>query len=69
MDGYVFVGGQERVLDLLNSKDPFMPFEHEDGRLVMINKQAIAYAWPDDKQWMDDSYTPAPPTPIRRPAE
>ena len=69
MDGYVFVGGQERVLDLLNNSDPFMPFEHEDGRFVMINKQAIAYAWPEDGQWMGDSYQPAPPTPIRRPAE
>jgi len=69
MDGYVFVGGQERVLDLLNNKDPFMPFEHEDGRFVMINKQAIAYAWPEDGQWMGDSYRPAPATPIRRPAE
>ncbi len=71
MDGFVFVGGQERVLDLLNNNEPFMPFEHEDGRFVMINKQAIAYAWPDDGTWMGESYASAPlsPVPFRRPAE
>lgn len=69
MDGFVFVGGQERVLDLLNNSDPFLPFQHEDGRYVMINKQAIAYAWPDDVQWMGETYASAPSNtaPIRRP--
>ena len=61
MDGFVFVGGQERVLDLLNNADPFMPFQHDDGRYVMINKQAIAYAWPEDDQWMGNTYS-APPS-------
>jgi len=71
MDGFVFVGGQERVLDLLNNTERFLPFEHEDGRFVMINKQAIAYAWPDDGKWMGDSYASAPTNPgsFGRPAE
>ena len=69
MEGFVFVGGQERVLDLLNNKEPFLPFQHEDGRFVMINKQAIAYAWPDDSQWMGNAFEAAPisPAPMRRP--
>jgi hypothetical protein len=60
MIGHVFVGGQERILDLLNSKERFIPFEHEDGRYVMINKEAIAYVWPDDNHWMSDTFDAAP---------
>lgn len=69
MIGHVFVGGQERVLDLLNGTERFIPFEHEDGRYVMINKEAIAYVWPEDSHWMTDAYTPAPsnPVPVRGP--
>jgi hypothetical protein len=26
----------------------------------MINKEAIAYVWPEDTHWMTDAYTPAP---------
>ncbi len=70
LEGFVFVAGNERVLDLLNGREPFMPFETEDGRYVMINKQAIAFAWPHDEQWMQSTYgaAPADPSPLRRPA-
>ncbi len=60
LDGYVFVAGHERVLDLLNGKEPFLPFEHSDGRYVMINKQVIAFVWPQDENWMGATYKPAP---------
>jgi len=60
LEGYVFVAGHERVLDLLNNDDPFVPFRCLDGRDVMINKQAIAFVWPDDQHWMESTYKPAP---------
>lgn len=63
MEGHVFVAGHERVLDLLNNKEPFLPFETEDGRYVMINKAMISLIWPQDKQWMGSSYKAAPPDP------
>ena len=58
--GTLSAGDTERVLDLLNSKDPFLPFEADDGRYVMINKAAIAFVWPDDLHWMEDNYIAAP---------
>ena len=70
MEGHVFVAGHERVLDLLNNKEPFLPFETEDGRYVMINKAVISLIWPQDKQWMGSSYKAAPldPAPITQKA-
>ena len=67
LEGYVFVGGHERVLDLLNNKEPFLPLELDDGRHVMINKQLIATIWPHDQKWMESTYAPAPldPGPVR----
>lgn len=69
MEGFVFVAGQERVLDLLNGKEPFLPFEMENGRYVLINKRAIAYVWPHDDQWMQTTYKAAPlePASLHRP--
>ena len=46
-DGVVFPGGTERVLDLLNGKDQFIPMEIA-GRLRIINKNCILWAFPDD---------------------
>jgi hypothetical protein len=66
VEGFVFVAGQERVLDLLNSREPFLPFETEDGRYVMINKRVIAFVWPHDEQWMQTTYKAAPLEPALR---
>lgn len=59
-EGFVFVGGQERVMDLFNNKEPFLPFEHKDGRFGLINKRTIADVWPDDASRMGDTYTSPP---------
>jgi hypothetical protein len=70
MEGFVFVSGHERVLDLLNNREPFLPFEMEDGSYVMINKQVIASVWPHDEQWMKGTYKAAQTieaAPMRRP--
>ncbi len=68
LDGFVFLGGQERVLDLLNNKGTFLPFQLSDGRFVMINRQAVSNVWPDDAEWMGDTYMspPVDSAPFRR---
>lgn len=51
--GTLFVGGQERVLDLLNSQDQFIPIQIENN-LNMFNKNFIEWMVPDDVQRMGD---------------
>ncbi|HEX9768646.1 MAG TPA: hypothetical protein VGA50_05680 [Kiloniellales bacterium] len=60
LEGFVFVSGHERVLDLLNNKELFLPFEVSDGRHVMLNKELIAAIWPHDQKWMENTYATAP---------
>ncbi len=33
-EGYVFAGTQERVLDLMNGREPFLPIEPSDGQVL-----------------------------------
>ena len=41
LQGYVFAGSQERVLDLMNSREPFLPIELSDGQFSIMNKRVI----------------------------
>lgn len=43
----VFPGGTERVLDLINNGDMFLPIEI-DGHMQLINKNIIKWVTPDD---------------------
>jgi hypothetical protein len=52
-DGVVFPGGQERILDLLNGPDQFIPVEIV-GRMRMVNKNMIMWVFPEDTQRMTD---------------
>ena len=52
-DGVVFPGGTERILDLLNGQDQFIPVEIV-GRMRMVNKNMIMWVFPDDVQRMID---------------
>ena len=51
--GTLFVGGQERVLDLLNGPGRFLPIQIE-SKVNMFNKDFIEWMVPDDVQRMGD---------------
>ena len=67
IEGYVYVGGQERILDLLNNHERFIPVELSEGRMVLINKNAIVYVAPFDEERMAKSIQLAPMEPVRPP--
>ena len=55
---YVYAGGQERVLDILNGPEKFLPVEVH-GELRLINKDTILYIIPEDEDRMkveDDAF-------------
>ncbi len=60
LDGFVYVGGQERILDLLNNHERFVPFELNDGTMIMVNKNAIVLVMPDDGDRMQQAYKSVP---------
>ncbi len=69
LEGYVYVGGQERILDLLNNHERFIPFELPDGRILMVNKNAIVLVAPNDADRMKKAATAIPidtARPLRR---
>ena len=41
IDGKVFVGYNERILDVLNDKRTFIPIENDDGNLLIVSKDSI----------------------------
>ncbi len=65
MEGHVFLGGTERVLDLMNHKDLFLPVSMNGSKVLLINKYSISQIRPYDGEWMDDTYTPPPIEPPR----
>ncbi len=65
LEGYVHLGGSERVLDLLNSGAPFLPLETQDDKFLLINKTAIIHVEPFDEEWMSSSVAVAPAEPTR----
>jgi hypothetical protein len=63
LEGFVYVGGQERILDLLNNHERFIPLELSEGRMILINKNAIVLITPFDEDRMAKSYRAAPMEP------
>ena len=60
MDGtqlecHVFAGSQERILDLMNGHDPFLPVELTDGQFSIMNKSVIQSITPSDRERMEGS--------------
>ncbi len=55
LEGYVFAGSQERVLDLMNGHDPFLPVELSDGQFSIMNKSVIQSITPSDRERMEGS--------------
>lgn len=53
VEGYMFAGGQERILDVMNRREPFIPFELVDGEILIINKKEIASVKPLDRERMN----------------
>ena len=51
-DGVAFPGGTERVLDLLNGPDQFIPIEIA-GRIRIVNKNLIIFVFPEDQDRME----------------
>lgn len=45
-DGSFFVTGDQRVKDLLNGNDLFLPFETLGGALYLVNRTAISRVIP-----------------------
>ena len=68
IEGFVYVGGQERILDLLNNHERFIPVELSEGRMVLINKNAIVFVAPFDEERMSKSIRMAPMEPVRPPS-
>lgn len=69
IEGYVYVGGQERILDLLNNHERFIPVELSEGRMVLINKNAIVFVAPFDEERMSKSIRLPPTEPVRPPGD
>lgn len=53
VEGYMFAGRQERILDVMNRREPFIPFELADGEILIINKKEIASVKPLDRERMN----------------
>lgn len=49
MSGYVFVEATLRILDVLNSAVPFIPFVDEEDVVHLVNKSAIVKIRPYDQ--------------------
>lgn len=47
--GHAFLGSGQRVVDALNDSRCFLPFEREDGVLVVLSKAAIHSLVPDEQ--------------------
>ncbi len=69
LEGYVFAGSQERVLDLMNGREPFLPIELSGGQFAIMNKSVIQSITPSDRERMEGSVeevygsaTEAPPS-------
>ncbi len=65
IEGHVYLAGSERVLDLLNNSDQFVPLEVTRGKFVLINKSTVFQVEPFDDSWMTAGYMPPPVEPFR----
>ncbi len=52
LEGSLSVAGDERILDVMNSGNPFFPLEVSGGRVLLVNKNSIAEVEPFDAEWM-----------------
>ena len=50
---FVYAGGQERVLDILNNGDKFIPIEVH-GEMRIVNKSSISWLIPEDQDRMEE---------------
>ncbi len=55
LSGYMFVSGQDRVLDIMNSDTPFIPFQTDQGYLFIIRKSQVVRVEPRDDDRMGNS--------------
>ena len=58
--GYMFAGGQDRVLDIMNSDTPFIPFETDEGYLFIVRKAQVVRVEPRDEERMGKSADETP---------
>ena len=49
-EGHFFVFGIERISDLLNGEQEFIPFENSDGRISILNRGEISRVMPREDQ-------------------
>ena len=52
LKGYMFAGGQDRILDVMNSDAPFIPFETDQGHLFILRKSQVVRVEPRDDDRM-----------------
>ena len=45
-DGHFFISGDERLKDVLNGNDDFLPFETLGGSIYLLDRKRIARAAP-----------------------
>ena len=45
-EGHFFVAGQQRIKDVLNGDDLFIPFETTGGAIYLVNRTSIARVMP-----------------------
>ena len=55
LHGYFFLGGQERVLDLLNGPSTYLPFQLTNGNIHILNKSVIVRIIPHDEDRMAET--------------
>ena len=70
LEGSVFVAVKQRILDTMNTDEPFLPFETVKGKFLLINKSAIACVEPFDQERMAErrgrmSESESPPSPTQ----
>jgi hypothetical protein len=67
LKGYVFAGSQERVLDLMNNREPFLPIELSGGQFAIMNKSVIQSITPSDRERMEGNVEEAHGSAIEAP--
>ncbi len=50
LEGRIFVGMDERTLDVMNADESFLPFLTAEERFILINKSSIAQIEPFDEE-------------------
>ncbi len=45
-EGHFFVAGYQRIKDVLNGEDLFIPFENMDGAIYLVNRTSISRVVP-----------------------